>query len=93
MIDLGPFKVSPMGLGTWAWGNTFLWGYDKSMDKELQEVFNLVVSSGINLFDTADSYGELTNLTEILKPESRSITLQDAGTFWMQTRSKHHLDF
>ena len=28
------------------------------MDAELQQVFNLVVSRGINLFDTADSYGE-----------------------------------
>ncbi len=25
-----------MGLGTWAWGNRFLWGYDESMDPELQ---------------------------------------------------------
>ncbi|KAK9819378.1 hypothetical protein WJX81_001884 [Elliptochloris bilobata] len=46
-----------MGLGTWAWGNQFLWGYDESMDSELQEVFNLAVSSGVTLFDTADSYG------------------------------------
>lgn len=52
-------QVSPMGFGTWAWGNQFLWGYEKSMDAELQEVFNLMVSRGINLFDTADSYGEL----------------------------------
>ena len=27
------------------------------MDDELQQVFNLMVSRGINLFDTADSYG------------------------------------
>lgn len=38
-------------------GNRFLWGYEESMDPELQEVFNLVVKSGINVFDTADSYG------------------------------------
>ncbi|GAB4823494.1 hypothetical protein N2152v2_010540 [Parachlorella kessleri] len=56
-LQMGPFKVSPMGFGTWSWGNQFLWGYKESMDPELQEVFNLVVSSGINLFDTADSYG------------------------------------
>jgi pyridoxine 4-dehydrogenase len=29
-----------MGLGTWSWGNKFLWGYDTSMDGELQEVRN-----------------------------------------------------
>ena len=69
--QIGPLKVSPMGLGTWAWGNQLLWGYDKSMDQELQQLFNLVVSKGINIFDTADSYGKH------LRP---SLTLQ-AGNF------------
>ena len=46
-----------MGCGTWAWGNRLLWGYAPSMDSELQEVFNLCVSSGVTLFDTGDSYG------------------------------------
>lgn len=27
------------------------------MDTELQQTFNLVVDNGINIFDTADSYG------------------------------------
>lgn len=53
-------QVSPMGFGTWAWGNQFLWGYSKDMDAELQEVFNFMVARGINLFDTADSYGART---------------------------------
>ncbi|PSC73909.1 pyridoxal chloroplastic [Micractinium conductrix] len=57
MVNMGPFKVSPMGFGTWSWGNKLLWGYDEQRDPELQDVFNLVVRSGINLFDTADSYG------------------------------------
>jgi pyridoxine 4-dehydrogenase len=35
-VKLGPLDVSPMGLGTWAWGNRFLWGYDEEMDDELQ---------------------------------------------------------
>jgi pyridoxine 4-dehydrogenase len=47
-----------MGLGTWAWGNQLLWGYQPEMDGELQEVFNSVVAAGVNIFDTADSYGE-----------------------------------
>lgn len=46
-----------MGCGTWAWGNRLLWGYDESMDDQLQAVFNLCVSSGVTLFDTGDSYG------------------------------------
>lgn len=27
------------------------------MDSELQKIFNLAVENGVNLFDTADSYG------------------------------------
>ncbi|XWS61393.1 hypothetical protein CRYUN_Cryun07bG0122500 [Craigia yunnanensis] len=56
-VKMGPLTVSPMGFGTWAWGNQLLWGYQQSMDSELQQVFNLAVENGINLFDTADSYG------------------------------------
>lgn len=54
---MGPLTVSPMGFGTWAWGNQLLWGYQEAMDSELQRTFNLAVENGINLFDTADSYG------------------------------------
>lgn len=46
-----------MGCGTWAWGNRLLWGYDPSMDGELQAVFNRCMQGGITLFDTGDSYG------------------------------------
>ncbi|XP_022722970.1 pyridoxal reductase, chloroplastic isoform X1 [Durio zibethinus] len=56
-VKTGPLTVSPMGFGTWAWGNQLLWGYQQSMDSQLQQVFNLAVENGINLFDTADSYG------------------------------------
>lgn len=49
--------LSPMGCGTWAWGNRFLWGYDEKMDNELQQIFNLHVSQGVTWFDTGDSYG------------------------------------
>ncbi|KAL6753421.1 NADP-dependent oxidoreductase domain-containing protein [Haematococcus lacustris] len=57
-ITIAPgLKVSRMGLGTWSWGNQFLWGYRQEQDAELQQVFNLVVQRGLNLFDTADSYG------------------------------------
>ncbi|KAE9451788.1 hypothetical protein C3L33_16328, partial [Rhododendron williamsianum] len=56
-VKMGPLSVSPMGFGTWAWGNQLLWGYQQGMDSELQRTFNLAVENGINLFDTADSYG------------------------------------
>ncbi|NEQ52836.1 MAG: aldo/keto reductase [Leptolyngbya sp. SIO3F4] len=46
-----------MGCGTWAWGNRLLWGYDESMNADLQQVFDHCVASGVTLFDTGDSYG------------------------------------
>lgn len=60
--------LSPMGCGTWAWGNRFLWGYEPSMDQQLQEVFNLHVSQGVTWFDTGDSYGtgKLNGRSEVL---------------------------
>ena len=68
MVQMGPFKSSPLGFGTWSWGNTLLWNYDESSDGELQRVFDLMVSKGINLFDTADSYGtgSLEGRSEVL---------------------------
>ncbi len=63
--------LSSMGCGTWAWGNRFLWGYEPSMDGELQEVFNLLVSQGVIWFDTGDSYGtgKLNGRSEVLLGE------------------------
>ncbi|AFZ56519.1 aldo/keto reductase [Anabaena cylindrica FACHB-243] len=57
-----------MGCGTWAWGNQLLWGYNESMDDQLQQVFNLCVNNGVTLFDTGDSYGtgRLNGRSELL---------------------------
>lgn len=68
MVQMGPLTVSPLGLGTWAWGNQLLWGYKEDMDVEIQKIFNKAVKSGINFFDTADSYGtgRLNGRSEIL---------------------------
>ncbi|MEH2328292.1 aldo/keto reductase [Nostoc sp.] len=57
MQTLQKLSLPSMGCGTWAWGNQLLWGYDESMDEQLQAVFNLCVSNGVTLFDTGDSYG------------------------------------
>ncbi len=72
-----------MGCGTWAWGNRLLWGYDESMDEQLQGVFNLCISSGVTLFDTGDSYGtgKLNGRSELLlgrfEREYQGINKQD----------------
>ena len=57
MLNNQQLSLPVMGCGTWAWGNRLLWGYDESMDSQLQEVFNLCVNNGVTLFDTGDSYG------------------------------------
>lgn len=46
-----------VGVGTWAWGNQFLWGYDPGRDAELEQAFRRCVELGLRFFDTADSYG------------------------------------
>lgn len=52
-----PPAVPGVGVGTWAWGNQFLWGYDPAQDGELAACFRRAVDLGLTLFDTADSYG------------------------------------
>tara|TARA_Y100001968_G_scaffold329199_1_gene378007 strand:- start:759 stop:1718 length:960 start_codon:yes stop_codon:yes gene_type:complete len=50
--------MKSIGFGTWAWGNQTLWGYSpKQDDQELEAAFNTAIKYGINLIDTADSYG------------------------------------
>ncbi len=49
--------VTGVGVGTWAWGNQFLWGYDPAQDETLAACFRRAVELGLTFFDTADSYG------------------------------------
>jgi pyridoxine 4-dehydrogenase len=47
-----------IGVGTWAWGNQFLWGYDPQRDDAvLEATFRRCLEVGLDFFDTADSYG------------------------------------
>lgn len=57
MATTSTLSLPKMGCGTWAWGNRLLWQYHPTMDRELQNVFNLCIGNGITLFDTGDSYG------------------------------------
>ena len=50
--------MSSIGFGTWSWGNKFLWGYNKENDDEnIRNAFFTAIKGGLNLIDTADSYG------------------------------------
>ena len=54
----GPESL-PMGIGTWAWGDNLIWGYNKEdySDNDLQQAFNASVEAGVIFFDTAEVYG------------------------------------
>jgi aryl-alcohol dehydrogenase-like predicted oxidoreductase len=54
----GP-KIPPLGIGTWAWGDRFLWGYGRGgyTDEDLRAAFDASLAAGINFFDTAEVYG------------------------------------
>lgn len=58
-LQIGDSKVSPLGFGTWAWGNKLLWGYDEDADDTLQAAFETAVGGKGQkfFFDTGDSYG------------------------------------
>lgn len=51
-------SLSPLGIGAWSWGDKFFWGYQQGYgDVEIKDAFTTAVQSGINFFDTAESYG------------------------------------
>ena len=49
--------MTKIGFGTWAWGNKFIWNYSPSKDLNLEKTFQTAIEGGLNLVDTADSYG------------------------------------
>ncbi len=47
-----------IGFGTWAWGNKLVWGYKPERDDVLlRKTFVDAINGGLDLVDTADSYG------------------------------------
>ncbi|MUG94786.1 aldo/keto reductase [Scytonema sp. UIC 10036] len=53
----GP-TVTPLCIGTWAWGDKLFWNYGNNYgSKELQEAFDTALEVGITFFDTAEVYG------------------------------------
>ena len=47
-----------IGFGTWAWGNKLVWGYEAETDNILlKKTFFDAINGGLDLVDTADSYG------------------------------------
>ena len=59
-IQLGKsdVRVSPLGIGTWQWGDSMMWGYGKGYaEGEIKAAFDASMAAGITCFDTAEMYG------------------------------------
>ncbi|MEN9251387.1 MAG: aldo/keto reductase [Thermostichales cyanobacterium BF3_bins_165] len=51
-------EVSPLGLGTWAWGDRLFWGYGQGYrDPDLEGAFRVSLELGVTFLDTAEIYG------------------------------------
>ncbi|MCC7119674.1 MAG: aldo/keto reductase [Anaerolineales bacterium] len=47
-----------LGLGAWQWGDRMIWGYGQAYtDDDLRKAFDISLSLGIRLVDTAEIYG------------------------------------
>jgi len=79
---LDPPIFSPIGVGTWAWGNRFIWGYSPGQDDgTLLATFRACLRAGLTFFDTADSYGtgQLQGRSEILLGEGLAALPPEQG--------------
>jgi aryl-alcohol dehydrogenase-like predicted oxidoreductase len=60
-ISLGKttLQISPLGIGTWQWGDRRTWDYGKGgyTDEDLRAGFEDSLEAGINFYDTAEVYG------------------------------------
>ena len=59
-ITLGQNAVSvtPLCLGTWAWGDKLFWNYGNDYgSEEVEQAFNAAIEAGTTFFDTAEVYG------------------------------------
>ncbi|MGD1909383.1 MAG: aldo/keto reductase [Rivularia sp. (in: cyanobacteria)] len=59
-ITLGKngLSVTPLCLGTWAWGDKLFWNYgDEYGSEQVEQAFNAAIEAGTTFFDTAEVYG------------------------------------
>ncbi len=82
--------VAPLGVGTWAWGDSRTWGmgsYDRAVTEEtIAEAWRTSLAAGVGFFDTAEVYGSGESeriLGRLLRTEpTRRDGLVIATKFW-----------
>jgi len=60
-IQLGKadVRVTPLGIGTWQWGDSMMRGYGKAYaEDEIKAAFDASLAAGVTFFDTAEIYGQ-----------------------------------
>jgi aryl-alcohol dehydrogenase-like predicted oxidoreductase len=51
-------RVMPLGISTWQWGDSMMWGYGKGYAAaDIKAAFDASMAAGITFFDTAEMYG------------------------------------
>lgn len=57
LVPNGP-DISPLGVGTWSWGDSLFWQYGKGYGaNDVQKAFETSLAAGVTFFDTAEIYG------------------------------------
>jgi aryl-alcohol dehydrogenase-like predicted oxidoreductase len=59
-ISLGKtgLQVTPLGVGTWAWGDKLFWTYGKDYGlDQIKAAYDASIAAGVTFFDTAEVYG------------------------------------
>ncbi|MEM7793140.1 MAG: aldo/keto reductase [Cyanobacteria bacterium P01_C01_bin.118] len=57
LVPNGP-EISPLGVGTWSWGDSLFWQYGKGYGaSDIQQAFEASLAAGVTFFDTAEVYG------------------------------------
>lgn len=57
-LGLNGSTVTPLGIGTWAWGDKLFWNYGSDYGaSEVREAFEAAIDAGVAFFDTAEVYG------------------------------------
>ncbi|MBI3286734.1 MAG: aldo/keto reductase, partial [Chloroflexi bacterium] len=71
--------LPPMGVGTWAWGDRWYWGYGRDYGRpEVEGAFWASLEAGLNFFDTAEIYGFGTSeriLGELIRQSTAQVLI------------------
>ena len=61
-LGRSPVEAAPLGVGTWAWGDTMVWGFGRDYgEAEVAGAYRVTRAAGLDFYDTAEVYGRGTS--------------------------------